>query len=65
MSDDTVHVTRQAWGEMKRLPGNMRQRVKREIDGLRGEPRPKASKELDASHLPDTELESRRLRLDR
>lgn len=41
-----VFVTPQAWREMKTLPGNVRQRVKREVDGLRGNPRPPQSKQL-------------------
>ena len=65
MSDYTVHMTRQAWAEMKRLPGNMRQRVKRAVDGFRDDPRPSGSKELDVSQMPQIEFELRRLRLDR
>lgn len=44
-----VLVTPQAWQEMKRLPGNMRQRIKREVDGLRDDPMPPKSKQLDVA----------------
>ncbi len=47
------------------LPGNVRQRVKRMLDGLNSDPRPSDSKTLDVSELdvpPVTEI--RRLRLE-
>jgi mRNA interferase RelE/StbE len=62
MSRYAVYVTPGAWREIKELPGNVRQRVKRAIDGLAGEPRPARSKELD---VPDLGLDLHRLRLDR
>ena len=60
-----VYVLPTAWEEIKRLPGNMRQRVKRAIDGLRENPRPPRSIELDTSGLPEVEAELRRLRIER
>lgn len=61
MSRYKVYVTPQAWSEMKSLPGYMRQRVKRAVDGLSGDPRPAQSKELAV----ESGRELRRLRLDR
>ncbi len=62
MSRYTVYVIPDAWKEMKDLPGNMRQRVKRAVEALADNPRPPKSKVLD---VPDLECELRRLRLDR
>ena len=61
MSSYTVYVTPDAWKEVKSLPGNVRQRVKRAIDELADEPRPAKSKELS---IPDVDWEVRRLRLE-
>jgi mRNA interferase RelE/StbE len=57
-----IYVVPQAWQEMKRLPGNMRQRVKREVDRLRTNPRPPNSKQLDVAA---SEVTLHRVRLDR
>jgi len=48
-----------------KLPGSVRQRVKRQIDKLAKEPRPSISRLLDASgiNLP-SEIEIRRIRLE-
>ncbi len=62
MSRYTVYVTPQAWREIKGLPGNVRQRVKRAVDALAADPRPVQSKRLD---FPDLGPELYRLRLDR
>jgi mRNA interferase RelE/StbE len=62
MSDYSVYVTPDAWEEMKRLPGNMRQRVRREIKALAHTPRPPSSKQLQTD---TTEQQAWRLRLDR
>lgn len=40
MSNYSVYVIPQAWKEIKQLPGNMRQRVKRAIDGFVSDPYP-------------------------
>lgn len=48
MSRYTVYVIPHAWKEIKDLPGNMRQRVKRAIDALADDPRPPKSKAMDA-----------------
>jgi mRNA interferase RelE/StbE len=58
----TVYVIPRAWKDIKDLPGNVRQRVKRAVEALAGNPRPSKSKALD---VPDFEHELRRLRLDR
>ncbi len=47
---------------IRRLPGNVRQRIRRAIKDLANQPRPPRSKQLD---LPLTFGEPRRLRLDR
>ena len=62
MSRYTVYVVPRAWKEIKKLPGNMRQRVRRAIGALADNPRPAGSKELD---IPDIESELHRLRLNR
>jgi mRNA interferase RelE/StbE len=67
MSRYTVYVTPEALAAAKRLPGTLRQRVRRSIDGFQADPRPPGSKTLE---LPETEfpaggnIEVRRLRLD-
>jgi mRNA interferase RelE/StbE len=58
----TIFVTRNAWPEIKALPGNVRQRAKKAIDALAENPRPANSKALE---LVDPDVELRRLRLDR
>jgi mRNA interferase RelE/StbE len=58
----TVYVIPRAWREMKDLPGNMRQRVKRAVDALADDPRPTRSQSLDIAGF---ERELRRIRLDR
>jgi mRNA interferase RelE/StbE len=58
----TVYVTPAAIREIKRLPGHVRQRVRRAIGSFAEEPRPSKSKVLDVPGLP---AEVRRLRLDR
>lgn len=45
----TVFVMPQAWQEMNALPGNMRQRVRREVDRLRNNPKPAQSKQLEVA----------------
>ena len=62
MKSYTVYVTPVAWKEMKRLPGTMRQRVRKKVDALAEDPRPPKSKKLD---VPDLQAEVWRLRLDR
>ena len=57
-----MHVTRDAWNEIKNLPGNMRQRVRKAIDALADDPRPPKSKALDVADVP---AEVRRLRIER
>lgn len=61
MSKYTIYVIPPAWREIKKLPGHMRQRIKRTIGGLASEPRPPKSKELDV----EFGHELRRIRLDR
>jgi mRNA interferase RelE/StbE len=76
VSQYTVYVTPGAPAEIRQLPGNMRQRVRRAISALAEQPRPSASTALimPTSQAASEErvqaevseaLELRRLRLDR
>jgi mRNA interferase RelE/StbE len=58
----TVYVTAAAWKEIKDLPGQIRQRVRKAVGALAEKPRPAKSKALD---VPGLHSEIRRLRLDR
>jgi mRNA interferase RelE/StbE len=62
MTSYKVYVLPDAWGEIKELPGHMRQRVQRAVAELASEPRPAQSKSLNVA---TTEPELRRLRFDR
>ncbi len=62
MSRYKVYVTPAAWKEIKNLPGQMRQRVRKAVDILAEKPRPAKSKALE---VPGLQSEIRRLRLDR
>lgn len=62
MSRYKVYTTPQAFREIKSLPGNIRQRVRRAIGELADDPRPPQSKALN---IPDFDRELWRLRLDR
>jgi mRNA interferase RelE/StbE len=57
-----LYITPQAFKEIKSLPGNVRQRVRRAIGELADDPRPSQSKSLT---VPEIDQELRRLRLDR
>lgn len=76
MAQYSIYITPTAWDEVDKLPGRMRQRVRRAITNLAHEPRPAQSKPLtnpiQADSLPkeaDEELEPnrelRRIRLER
>jgi mRNA interferase RelE/StbE len=56
-----VYVVPKAWNQLKRLPGKMRQRVRRAIDELGANPHPPQSKRLA---MPETASKLYRLRLD-
>ena len=62
MSLYKVYIIPSAWAEIKDLPGNVRQRVRRTIEAPAQDPRPSRSKALD---VPDFAVELRRFRLDR
>jgi mRNA interferase RelE/StbE len=63
MTQYRVWIRDEAKAEVQRLPGNMRQRVRKLIQSLSQEPRPPATRQL---RLPeDVELEVRRARMDR
>jgi len=57
-----VYVTPQAFKEIKALPGNVKQRVRRAVGELADDPRSSQSKALN---VPDLDRELFRLRLDR
>lgn len=61
MSQYRVFVTPAAIKEIKALPGNMRQRIRRAISDLESRPRPSGSKPLDQVL---TSLEARRQRFE-
>ena len=68
MTRFTVYVTPNALEEVKELPGNVRQRVKRVVHELAENAAPSNSKSLDLSDIaPELGLEKklRRIRLDR
>lgn len=56
-----VYVVPSAWKEAKRLPGFVRQRVKKAIESLAENPHPPKSQELRQEHV---EREVRRLRIE-
>jgi mRNA interferase RelE/StbE len=62
LSRYTIYIIPRALREIKNLPGNVRQRVKRAIDALADDPRPSRSEGLN---VPNFEGELRRLRLDK
>jgi mRNA interferase RelE/StbE len=62
VTDYTVYVTPRAWTEIKDLPGNVRQRVRRAIDEFGDNPHPPRSKKLET---PELEPDLYRLRIDR
>lgn len=70
MSQYEIFITPRAWREVKELPGNLRQRIRRDITDLANTPRPSNSKAL--AFAPDEEQPSdwstrelRRLRIER
>jgi mRNA interferase RelE/StbE len=63
LSQYEVFITPEALAEIRKLPGHIRQRVKRAIDALADEPRPPQSKELEVP--PDIGVAVCRLRLDK
>jgi mRNA interferase RelE/StbE len=63
MNRYTVYVTPQVLREIKDLPGYMRQRVKKVIDGLEANPHPTGSKQLQMPESGTVELW--RVRLDK
>lgn len=61
MSQYEIYITPETFQAIKKLPGNIKQRIKREIKGLGDTPRPSNSKVLE---IPNIDTEIRRLRLD-
>jgi mRNA interferase RelE/StbE len=62
VSQFKIYVTKAASKELKTLPGQMRQRVRKAVEGLADDPRPPKSKKLEVEGLV---VEVRRLRMDR
>jgi mRNA interferase RelE/StbE len=63
MSPYSVYVVPSEFQAIKKLPGNVRHRVKRAIDDLANNPRPAESKQLN-TELAQDEREIRRVRID-
>lgn len=61
MSSYTVYINSEAFDNIKELPGNIRQRIRRSIKELGENPCPSGSKMLD---LPEFEVSVWRLRVD-
>ncbi len=62
MSRSTIYITPDSREEIKRLPGNLRQRVRRAIAALADNPHPEQSRQLQS---PEPDYTLWRLRLDR
>jgi mRNA interferase RelE/StbE len=62
VSNYKTYITPAVYKEIKALPGNIRQRVKKAIKELADNPRPSKSKAIKA---PEIDRELRRLRLDK
>jgi mRNA interferase RelE/StbE len=62
MSRYAVYITSHAWDEIKDIPGNIRQRIKRAIDELEENPHPSNSKQLE---LDEIDRQVCRIRLDK
>jgi mRNA interferase RelE/StbE len=63
MKQYTFYVVPGEFQVIKKLPANVRQRIKRAIDDLADNPRPSGSGRLDVSHLEIVESEVWRLRI--
>jgi mRNA interferase RelE/StbE len=63
MSPYSVYVVPAEFQAIKKLPGNVRHRIKRTIDDLANNPRPVESKQLN-TELAQDEREIRRVRID-
>jgi mRNA-degrading endonuclease RelE of RelBE toxin-antitoxin system len=61
----TVYVLPRAVQEIKRLPGHVRQRVKRIIDEFAANPRPADSIELSTLSMPKPEVTLQRYKLEK
>lgn len=61
----TVYIHPQAWKEVNRLPGHIKQRVRKAIKGLSQSPRLGQSKPLTLTEPLPIGFEARQLRLDR
>jgi mRNA interferase RelE/StbE len=64
MSRYAVYVLPEEFRRIKRLPSNVRQRIKRAIDDLAEDPRPTQSKKLDVADLEGPGRDVRRVRVD-
>ncbi|GIV67817.1 type II toxin-antitoxin system RelE/ParE family toxin [Caldilinea sp.] len=58
-----IYVTPSAWAELQQLPGNVKQRLRKAIDGLTEHPTPPASKRL--TYTSSSKVLLYRLRIDR
>lgn len=63
MSQYSVYVVPDEFQAFKKLPGNVRHRIKRAIDDLAENPRPPESKRLDLGDAEEADNEIWRLRI--
>jgi mRNA interferase RelE/StbE len=63
MSQYSVYIVPAEIQAIKKLPGNVRHRIKRALDDLTNNPRPPDSKQLNTERTQD-ECEIRRVRID-
>jgi mRNA interferase RelE/StbE len=64
MSQYAVYVVPEEFQAIKKLPGNVRQRIKRAIDDLSENPHPPGSMRLISEHAEGDEREAWRVRID-
>ncbi len=64
MNRYTVYIVPDEFKALKSLPGNVRHRIRRAIDGLADNPRPSQARQLDVSEIGGLPCEVWRLRLD-
>lgn len=61
----SIYIRPDALSEIKRLPGHVRQRIKRVIDGFENNPRPSSSIELSNLSTPLPEVTLHRFKLEK
>jgi mRNA interferase RelE/StbE len=64
MSQYSVYVVPDEFQDIKKLPGNVRHRIRRSIDDLANNPRPSDSKRLDTEPAKADAIDVWRIRID-